>query len=154
VENEVQKHEERLTGGWRQVSTLRRQYERWCKGDGIEDCTHMQQYEASYQSKVKVLQQSTWIDDRTFLKSCVRAKAVSITRGITYGMWTAADFTPRQNESRAFLGMHLNDPRVPWRYERQEMMAIAGIISVVKWLAKIKQRSYVDCRLCRRAGEP
>jgi len=31
----VQKHEEKLTGVWRQMSTLRRQYEKWCKGDDI-----------------------------------------------------------------------------------------------------------------------
>jgi len=30
-------------------------------------------------------------------------------------------------------------------------MAIAGIIPVAKWLAKIKQRSDVSCRLCKRA---
>ena len=41
AENEVQKHEEKLTGVWRQMSTLRRRYEKWCKGDDIEDCTHM-----------------------------------------------------------------------------------------------------------------
>jgi len=29
AENEVQKHEEKLTGVWRQMSTLRRQYEKW-----------------------------------------------------------------------------------------------------------------------------
>jgi len=75
AENEVQKHEERLTGAWRQMSTLRQLYEKCCKGDDIEDCTHKQRYEASYQSMVKVLQQNTWIDDRKFLKSCVRARA-------------------------------------------------------------------------------
>jgi len=69
AENEVQKHKERLTGAWRQMSTLRRRYGKWCKGDDIEDCTHKQRYEASYQSMVKVWQQNTWIDDRKFLKS-------------------------------------------------------------------------------------
>ena len=33
------------------------------------------------------------------------------------------------------------------------MMAIAGIIPVAKWLAKIKQRSDVSCTLCKRARE-
>jgi len=33
------------------------------------------------------------------------------------------------------------------------MMAIAGIILVAKWLAKIKQRSDVSCRLCKKARE-
>jgi len=33
------------------------------------------------------------------------------------------------------------------------MMAIAVIIPVAKWLAKIKQRSDVRCRLCKRARE-
>ena len=43
--------------------------------------------------------------------------------------------------------------RVPWRHKRREMMAIAGIIPVAKWLANIKQRSDVSCRLCKRARE-
>jgi len=33
------------------------------------------------------------------------------------------------------------------------MMAIAGIIPAAKWLAKIKQRSDVSCRLCKGARE-
>jgi len=33
------------------------------------------------------------------------------------------------------------------------MMAIAGIIPVAKWLAKIKQGSDVGCRLCKRVRE-
>ena len=33
------------------------------------------------------------------------------------------------------------------------MMAIAGIIPVAKWLAKIKQRSDVSCILCKRVRE-
>ena len=73
-ENEAQKHEENLTGVWRQMSTLRRRYEKWCKGDDIEDCTHKQRYDESYQSMVKVLDQNTWIDDRKFSKSCVRVR--------------------------------------------------------------------------------
>jgi len=82
AENEVPKHEERLTSVGRQMNTLRRRYEKWCTGDDIEDCTHKQRYEESYQSMVKVLQQNTWIDDKQFLKSCVRARveqATSIT---------------------------------------------------------------------------
>jgi len=126
---------------WRQMSTLRRRYEKWCKGDDIEDCTHKQRYEESYQSMVKVLQQNTWMDDRQFLKSCVRARAEQGNiNHPAYGTWTE-DFMLRQNESRAFLGKYLNDPRVPWRDKRRKMMAIAGIIAVAKWLAKTKQRS-------------
>jgi len=59
AENEVQKHEGKLTGVRRQMSTLRRRYEKWCKGDDVEDCTHKQRYEESYQSMMKVLQQNT-----------------------------------------------------------------------------------------------
>jgi len=118
AENEVPKHEEKLTGAWVQISTLRRRYEKWCKGNDIEDCTHKQRYEASCQSIVKVLQQNTWIDYRKFLNSCVRAKA---ERGNinhpAYSTWTA-DFMLRQNESRAFVGKYLNDPRVPWRHKK------------------------------------
>ena len=154
AENEVQNHEERLTGAWRQVSTLRRRYERWCKGDGIEDCTHRQQYEASYHSMVKVLQQNTQIDDRKFWKSCLRARAEEGNINYpAYSTWMA-DFILRQNESRAILGKYLNDLRVPWRHKRREMMVIAGIIPVAKQLAKIKQQLDVGCRLCKRARQP
>jgi len=134
------------------MSTLRRRYAKWCKGDDVEDCTHKQRYEASYQSMVKVLQQNTWIDDRKFLKSCVRARVEqgSINHP-AYGTWTT-DFMLRENESSAFLGKYLNDPRVPWRHKRREMMAISGIIPVAKWLAKIKQRSDVGGRLCTEKG--
>ena len=48
---------------------------------------------------------------------------------------------------------YLNIPRVPWRHKRREMMTTAEIISVAKWLGKIKQRSDVSCRLCIRAPE-
>jgi len=106
----VQKHEEKLTGAWRQRSTLRRRYEKWCKGDDIEDCTHKQRYEASYQSTVKVLQQNTWIDDRKFLKSCVQAGAEQNNiNHPAHGTW-AADFMLRQNESAAFLGKPTTSP--------------------------------------------
>jgi len=54
---------------------------------------------------------------------------------------------------QSVLRDYLNDPRVSWRHKRREMMAIAGIIPVAKWLAKIKQRSDVSCRLCKRARE-
>jgi len=95
----------------------------------------------------KVLQQITWIDDRIFLKPCVRARVEQgNVNHPAYGTWTV-DFMLRKNESRAFLGKYLNDPRVPWRHK---VMAIAGIIPVAKWLAKIKQRSDVSCRLCKR----
>jgi len=132
---------------------LRRQYAKWCKGDDIEDYIHKQRYEESYQSMLKVWQQNTWIDDRKFLKSCVRARAEQGNiNHPTYGTWTA-DFMLWQNESRAFLGKYLNDPRVPWRPKRRELIAIAGIIPVAKWLAKTKQRSVVSCRSCKKAQE-
>ena len=135
------------------MSRLRRRYEKWCKGDDIEDCTHKQRYEESFQGMVKVLQQNTWIDVKTFLKSCVRARAEQDNiNHPAHGTWTA-DFMLRQNESRVFLGKYLNDPRVPWTHKRSEIMAIAGIIPVAKWLAKIKQQSDVGCRLYKRARE-
>ena len=113
AENEVQKYEKKLTDVWRQMSTLGRRYAMWCKGDDLEDCTNKQRYEESYQSIVKVLQQNTWIDDRKFLKSCVRARAEQDNiNHPAYGTWMA-DFMLRQIESRAFLGKYLNDPRVP-----------------------------------------
>jgi len=121
------------------MSTLRRRYEKWCKDDDVEDCTHKQQYQVSYQSMVKDLQPNIWIDDRKFLKSCVRARAEqgNIIHPAN-GTWTA-DFMLQQNKSGAFLGKYLNDPRVPstGRHKRREMMASAGIIPVAKWLAKI-----------------
>jgi len=94
---------------------------------------------------IKVLQQNTWINDRKFLKSYVwaRAEQDNISHP-AHGTWKA-DFVLQQNESRAFLGKYLNNPRVPWRHERREMMAIAWIIPVAKWLAKIKLA--IKCRL-------
>jgi len=113
----------------------------------------------THEERLKVLQQNTWIDDRKFLKSCVRANFRAEQGNINhpaYGRvtWTA-HFMLWQNESRAFLGKYLNDPRVPWRHKRREMTTIAGIIPVANWLAnlKIKQRSDVSCRLCKRARE-
>jgi len=102
---------------------------------------------------VKVLQQNTWIDDRKFFNSCVQARAEHDNINYpAYGTWTA-DFMLRQNESRAFLGKYLNDRRISWRNKRRPMISIAGIIPVAKWLAKLKQRSNVGCRLCKRARE-
>ena len=40
AENEVHKHEEKLTGASRQMSTLRRRYEKRCKGDDVEGTAH------------------------------------------------------------------------------------------------------------------
>jgi len=104
---------------------------------------------------VKVLQQNTWIDDRKFLKSYVQARAeLDNINHPAYGTWTA-DFKLRQNKIRAFLGKYLtrNDPRVPWRHKRREMKAIAEIIPVAKWLAKIKQQSDIGWRSCKRVRE-
>ena len=90
-------------------------------------------------------------------KSCVRARPGAEQDNINYvayGTWTV-DFMSQQNESSAFLGKYLKDPRrgVPSRHKRQEMMAIAWIIPVGKWLAKMKRRSYVVSRSCKRARE-
>ena len=102
---------------------------------------------------VKVLQQTTWIDDRKFLKSCLQARAEQNNiNHPAYGTWMA-DFMLWKNASRAFLRKYLNDPHIPWIHKRQEMMAIAGITPVAKRLAKIKRRSDVGCRLCKRARE-
>jgi len=59
-ENKVQKHEERLIGAWRQMSTLRRRCERWCKGDGIEDCTHKQRYRVVPGSRNLQVETAEW----------------------------------------------------------------------------------------------
>ena len=157
AENEVQKHEERLTGAWRQMSTLRRRYEKWCEGDDIEDCTHKQRYKASYQSMVtvKVLQQNTWIDDRKFLKSCVQARAKQGNiNHLAYGMWTA-DFMLRQNKSKAFLGEHLDDPCVPWRHKkaRNDGNCRDHSGSQMAYKNQTAIRCKPQCRLCKRAPE-
>ena len=102
---------------------------------------------------VKVLQQNTWIDDSKLFKTFVRARAEQGNiNHPAYGTWKA-DFMLWQNKSRALLGKYLNDPHVPWRHKRREIIAIAGTIQVAKWLAKSKQRSEVSCRLCKRARE-
>jgi len=56
------------------MSTLRQRYEKWCKGDDIEDCKGDDIEDTrylAYQSMGKVLQQNTWFDNIKFLKSCV-----------------------------------------------------------------------------------
>jgi len=80
------------------MSTLRRRDGRWCKGDDIEDCTHKQRDEASYQSMLKILPHNTCIDDRKFLKSSARTRAEQDNiNHPAYSTWTA-DFMLRQNE--------------------------------------------------------
>ena len=79
-----------------------------------------------------------------------QSKAISITLHMARGRQIS--WCSKMKAERS-LGKYLNNPRVPWRHRRREMMAIAGIISVAKWLAKIKQRSGVSCRLCKRARE-
>jgi len=116
------------------MSTLRWQYERWCKGDDTEDCKHKQQCEVSYQNMVKVL----WIVERKLLKwLCVRARAEQ--HNINHsarGTWTV-DFMLWWNETRLFLGKH--NLRICWRQKQREIMSITGTILVTKWFAKIKQ---------------
>jgi len=70
------------------MSTLKRRYKKWCTGDDIEDCTHKQQYEASYESMVKVLLQNTSLDDRQFLCELGQSKAISITLHMARGQQT------------------------------------------------------------------
>ena len=62
------------------MSTLRRRYEKWCKDNDIEDCTHKQRYEESYHSMVKVLQQNTW---RKYLRESTRATASKVEKKFT-----------------------------------------------------------------------
>jgi len=101
--------------------------ERWCKGDDLEVCMHKQRYEVTYHNTEKVLQQSNWIDDEKILRSCVRARAEQ--NNITLHMARGRHVT-QQNESRAFLWKHLNDPRVPWRHKRREMITIVKTIAI------------------------
>jgi len=74
-----------------------------------------------------------------------QSKAISITLHMARGRQTSC-----WGKMKAEF---LNDLRVPWRHKRREMMAIEEIIPVAKWLAKIKNRSDVSCRLCTRARE-
>ena len=53
AENEVQKHEEKLAGAWRQISTLRRRYEIWCKGH--KDETQSLHYFFKSDNKIRLL---------------------------------------------------------------------------------------------------
>ena len=60
------------------------------------------------------------IDDKTFLRSCVRARAgQNDSKHSACGTWTA-DFMLRQNESNAFLRKNSNDPHVLWRHRRRQ----------------------------------
>ena len=101
----------------------------------------------------KVLQQFFGIDDRKFSRSCVRASAEHNNMNHpACGTWKT-DSASCHGCGKAFLGKCLNDPHVPWRHNRWQTMAIARIIPVDKWLARIKQRLDEGCRLCKRARE-
>ena len=112
AENTVQTNAKKLTGVWKQMSTLRWQSESWCKGDDMEDCTHKQQYEVSYHSKVKVLQQNTWIDDRNSWNSLYelrQSKTISITlymeRGPQISYCNIEDCTHKQQYEASYHSM-------------------------------------------------
>jgi len=116
AENEVPKHEEKLTSAWRQIITLKR-WSRWCKRDDIEDCTHKRRKEMSNHSLVKFLKQNNWIDDRKFLRSCVQARAEKDNiNHPAYGTWTA-DFILRQNANRVIVGLFERPVRLLETYE-------------------------------------
>ena len=83
---------------------------------------------------VKVLQQKTWIDDRKFLKSCVRAMAKQ--GNINYPAYGTCD---RLHVERSEGSIWTT--RVPSRHKRREMMAIAGIQMACK------KQTAIRCKL-------
>jgi len=94
---------------------------------------------------VKVLQQNTWIDDRFFLKSCLRARAEQDNiNHPAYGTWTA-DLMLRQNESRAFLGKYLTlNSHAWWRLHK------AGVVSITSSTKGCQEGRHL---LAGRAGQ-
>jgi len=83
AEEEVRKHQDRVTGAWKQISKQRRRVD------------------ISYNpSMVTALQHGTWMDDEGFKKTCIREKKK--WRDIHqpfYGTWVA-DFMLRQDAGR------------------------------------------------------
>jgi len=89
AKEEVRKHQDRVTGAWKQISKQRRRVD------------------VSYDpSMVTALQHGTWMDEEGFKKTCIREKK---KRGDIhqpfYGTWVA-DFMLRQDAGRFMLGKY------------------------------------------------
>ena len=91
-EEEVRKHQDRVTGAWKQISKQERRVD------------------VSYDpSIVTALQHGTWMDERGFKKTFIKEKA---KRGSThqpfYSIWVA-DLMLRQDAGRFMLGKYLSE---------------------------------------------
>jgi len=136
AEAEVRKHQDRVTGAWKQISKQR------------------SQVDVSYDSSmVTALQHGTWMDEEGFKKTCIREKK---KRGDIhqpfYGTWVA-DFMLRQDAGRFMLGKYLSDKKIPWQRRRRFGLAVAGNTPTASFLTKIGKMQSAGCRLCRIAQE-
>ena len=88
-EEEVRKHQDRVTGAWKQISKQRRRVD------------------VSYDlSMVTALQHGTWMDERGFKKTCIRQeKKRGDIHQPFYSTWVA-DFMLRQDAGRFILGKY------------------------------------------------
>jgi len=110
AQQEVRKHQDRVTGAWKQISKQR------------------QRVDVSYDpSLVSALQKGTWMDEEGIKKTCIREKK---KRGDihqpVYGTWVAV-FMLRQDAERFMLGKYLSDKKIPWWQRRQLGIAVQEI---------------------------
>jgi len=136
AEEEVCKHQDRVTGAWKLISKQRRRVN------------------VSYDpSMVMALQHATWMVEEGFKKTCIREKKKRAgIRKPSYVTWVA-DFMLRQDAGRFMLGKYLSDKKIPWRRRRRLGMAVAGNTPTASFLTQIGKMESVGCRLCKIARE-
>jgi len=136
AEEEVRKHQDRVTGAWNQISKQRRRVD------------------VSYDlSMVTALQHGTWMDEEGFKRTCIKEKEKR--GGIhqpLYSTWTA-EFMQRQDAGRFMLGRYLSDKKIQWQRRRRLGMVVAGNTPKARFLTKIGNMQSAGCWLCRIARE-
>jgi len=136
AEGDVRKHQDRVTGAWKQIFKQRRRVD------------------VSYDpNMVTALQHGTWMDEDGFKKT--RLKKNEKRRGThqpLYGTWVA-DSMLRQVVGLFMLGKYLSDKKNPWKSRRRLGMAVAGNTSTASFLSKIGKVQSAGCQLCRIVRE-
>jgi len=135
-EEDVRKHQDRVTGTWKQISKQRRRVD------------------VNYDpGMATALQHGTWMDEDGFKNTCIeeKEKRGGIHQPL-YGTWVA-NCMLRQDAGRFMLGKYLSDKTIPCQQRRQLGMAVAGNTPTASFLTKIGKMQSAECRLCRIARE-
>ena len=137
AEEEVRKHQDRLTGAWKQISKQRRRVF------------------ASYApSMVTALQHGTWMDGEGLKKKLYQGQEKKVRHPPASLRYMGSRLHAETGCRKVFvLGMYLSDQKIPWQRRRQSRMAVAGNTQTASFLTKIGKMQSAGCRLCRIALE-